>query len=270
MSLIHSSSIIENGAEIAKDVEIGAFCVIGAGVKIGKGTKIHSHVVVEGDCEIGENCEIFQFASIGSKTQDLKFDGEESKVIIGNNNVIREYVTVNGGTKHGISKTTIGDDCLLMIGVHVAHDCVVGNRVIMANNVTLAGHVEVEDFAIIGGMSAVHQFVRIGAHAMIGGMSAIEKDIIPFGMAFGERAHLAGINFVGMKRRNFPKEDMNDLRAAYDMLFIEKSDLTFAEKIDHVKTHFENSETILQLVEFLSQQSGQKKGHARAVCKPKA
>ncbi len=261
--MIHETAIVSKMAKIGKNVQIGPYCLVGDHVSLADGVVLKSHVVIEGNTEIGEGTKIFPFASIGSDPQDLKFAGENSRIIIGKNNLIREYVTINPGTKSGIMETRIGNDCLLMISSHIAHDCVIGDHVILANNVTLAGHVTIEEHAIIGGMSAIHQFVRVGAHAMIGGMSAIEKDIIPFGMAFGERANLAGLNIVGMKRRNFTKDDMNALRSAYDMIFVENNDLTFAERLHHVGEAFAENVIVSQLVNFLKTDS------SRAICTPK-
>ena len=198
---IHPSAVVSSKAQIGDNVEIGPFCVVGDDVKIGEGTILKSHVVVEGDTVIGKNNIIFPFASIGLEPQDLKFKGEKSRVEIGDNNKIREHVTIHLGTQDGAMVTKIGSNCLLMVGVHIAHDCVVGNHVIFANNATLAGHVEVGDHVVIGGLSAVHQFVRIGAGAMIGGMSGVESDVFPNGLVMGERASLAGLNLVGLKRR---------------------------------------------------------------------
>jgi UDP-N-acetylglucosamine acyltransferase len=258
---IHPSSIVEDGAQLGDNVTIGPFCHIGAEVVLHDNVKIHTHVVVGGNTTVGEDTEIFPFASIGLQPQDLKFHGEENSLIIGKNNTIREHVTINPGTEGGGGITKIGDNCLLMIATHIAHDCQVGNHVILANNATIAGHVIIGDHAIIGGMSAVHQYVRIGHQAMIGGMSGIENDIVPYGSATGERANLAGLNLVGLKRRNFSRENIHALRGAYRMLFA--SEGTLEERIEDVIEHFSDNETVMEIVGFLKQDS------SRSICQPK-
>ncbi len=216
---IHPTAIIEDGANIAANVTIGPYCVIGANVTLGAGVVLKSHVCVDGHTTIGENTVVFPFASLGGAPQDLKYAGEPSTLIIGKNNTIREHVTMNPGTKDGAMTTIIGDHGLFMMGAHVAHDCVVGDRVIMANNATIAGHVQVGNFVIIGGLSAVHQFIRIGDHAIIGGMSGVEADVIPYGRVKGERAHLAGLNLIGLERRGFDKDQIRRLNKAHKALF---------------------------------------------------
>lgn len=258
---IHPAAIVNKSAKIGKGVIIGPFCVIGADVTLEDNVKIHSHVVVEGNTHIGENTQIFPFASIGHIPQDLKFQGEKSRLEIGKNNLIREHVTMNPGTAGGGMITKIGDNCLFMMAAHVAHDCQVGNHVILANNATLAGHVHVGDFAIIGGLSAVHQFVRIGHHAMIGGMSGIESDVIPYGQANGERANLSGLNLVGLKRRGFSREDIHSLRSAYRMLF--SSEGTLAERTEDVAEMFKDHSAVMDVLDFMRHDS------ARALCQPK-
>ena len=258
---IHPTAIINKGAKIGKGVHIGAFCVIGKDVTLEDNIRLHSHVVVEGDTYIGENTEIFPFASIGHIPQDLKFKGEKSRLEIGKNNKIREHVTMNPGTEGGGMVTKIGDNCLFMMSSHVAHDCQVGNHVILANNATLAGHVHVGDFAIIGGLSAVHQFVRIGHHAMIGGMSGIENDVIPYGQANGERASLSGLNLVGLKRRGFSREDIHSLRSAYRMLFSPEG--TLAERTEDVAEMFKGHSAVMDVLGFMQGNS------SRALCQPK-
>lgn len=216
---IHPTAIIEKGAHIGANVTVGPYCIVGPQVTLGDGVQLISHVVIGGITEIGEGTEIFPFASIGLRPQDKKFKGESSRLTIGKRNVIREYVTMNPGTEGGGLITSIGDDCLFMASTHVAHDCVVGNNVILANNATLAGHVHVGDGVIIGGLAAVHQFVRIGKGAFIGGMAGVEKDVIPYGMVVGERANLAGLNLVGLKRSNMEREQIHQLRHLYKQLF---------------------------------------------------
>jgi len=259
---VHASSIIEKGAEIGKNVKIGPFCHIGSTTLLGDGSLIHSNVVIQGQTEIGSNTEIFPFASIGHAPQDLKFMGEKSVLRIGKNNKIREYVTMSPGTEGGGMVTSIGDNCLFMVGAHVAHDCHVGNNIIMANNATLAGHVILGDFAIIGGLSAVHQFVRIGHHAMVGGMTGVEFDVIPFGQVQGDRAHLSGLNLIGLKRSNFSKEKINRLRAAYRMLFADEG--TVKERVKDVAETFGQEPAVMEIIDFIKAESH------RGVTQPKS
>lgn len=262
MSKIHSTAVIEDGATIAPDVEIGPFCVVGSEVSLAAGVRLHSHVVVSGKTQVGEGTEIYPFASIGHSPQDLKYKGERSELIIGRHNVIREHVTMNPGTEGGGMVTRVGDRCLFMMASHVAHDCQIGNQVILANNAALAGHVTVGDHAIIGGLAAIHQFVRIGEHAFIGGMAAIENDVIPYGTAMGERASLAGLNLVGLRRRGFEREDIHALRNAYKALF-EDSGGNFEERLSKVAKAYPESKTVQQVVAFLRADT------SRAVCQPK-
>ena len=259
---IHPSAIIENGAKIGNNVTIGAYSIIGKDVSIGDGTLIKPHVVIEGITKIGQNNTIFQFASIGSIPQDLKFEGEPSKTIIGNNNSIREFVTIHAGTKGGLMKTRIGNNCLVMAYCHIAHDCVIGNNVVLANNATLAGHVVVENNVVIGGLSAIHQFVRIGKGAMIGGMSGVESDVIPYGAVMGERANLAGLNLVGLKRQNLDKAEINALRGFYKKLF-DKSEQNFNQKIATLATEYKDNILVGEVIRFLTSET------SRAFCQPK-
>ena len=212
---IHPSAIIEPGAEIGPGCEIGPFTLVGPQVRLGAGVVLKSHVVIAGDTEIGDETVVFPFASIGEVPQDLKFHGEKTRLVIGKRNRIREHVTMNPGTEGGGGLTVIGDDGLFMAGAHVAHDCRIGNRVILVNNVAIAGHCVLEDDVIVGGLSGVHQFVRIGRGAMIGALSMVAADVIPFGLVQGPRAHLDGLNRVGLKRRGASREEMHALR---DML----------------------------------------------------
>jgi UDP-N-acetylglucosamine acyltransferase len=258
---IHSSAVVSPKAQIADNVEIGPFCVIGDEVKIGEGTILKSHVVIDGDTTIGKNNVIFPFAAIGLEPQDLKFKGEKTRVVIGDNNKIREHVTIHLGTQDGSMVTTLGNNCLLMVGVHLAHDCVVGNNVILANNATLAGHVQVGDHVVIGGLSAVHQFVRIGSGAMIGGMSGVENDVIPNGLVMGERASLAGLNLVGMKRRNISREDIHALRNFFKQLFSGQK-TEFSTRVENLAKNFE-SQVVQEVVSFVKSES------SRSFCQPK-
>ncbi len=258
---IHPTALIETGAVIASSAQVGPFCVIGPNVVLGENVRLLSHVVIAGHTTIGANTIVYPFASIGHAPQDLKYKGEASRLEIGSNCQIREYVTINPGTDGGGLLTKIGNDCLLMVGAHVAHDCIVGNNCILVNNATLAGHVHLGDFAIIGGLSAVHQHVRIGAHAMIGGMSGVENDVIPYGTVMGERAHLSGLNIVGLKRRGFEREDIHTLRNAYRLLFAAEG--TLQERLDDVAKMFEDNKPVRDIVDFIRVDSG------RAICQPK-
>lgn len=250
---IHQSSIVSAKAKLGKNVEIGPFCTIGDNVQIDDNTILKSHIVIDGKCLIGKNNTIFPFTTIGLVPQDLKFKGEKSEVIIGDNNVVRENVTIHLGTQDGIMKTTIGNNCLLMVGVHVAHDCQIYNNVILANNVTLAGHVIIEDNVVIGGLSALHQFVRVGKGAMIGGMSGIENDVIPYGLAMGERAMLAGLNLVGLKRSNQNKDDINKLRHFFKDVYSEQS-TNFIDRVNKIANDYDNK-LISEIVSFINSNS---------------
>ena len=219
MSDIHPTALVEPGARLGEGVKVGPFCMVGADVQLGDGVELISHVVIAGHTKVGEGTRVWPFASIGHQPQDLKFKGEVSYLEIGARNQIREHVTMNPGTAGGGLHTRVGDGGLFMMGCHVGHDCQIGNNVILANNATLAGHVEVGDFAFLGGISAVHQFVRIGPHAMVGGMTGVEKDVIPFGSVLGDRARLGGLNVVGLKRRGFDRETLQALRSAYRAIF---------------------------------------------------
>ncbi|MEW6483508.1 MAG: acyl-ACP--UDP-N-acetylglucosamine O-acyltransferase [Pseudomonadota bacterium] len=216
---IHPSSVIEEGAIIGPGVRIGPFCVIGPNVEISEGTVLNSHIVINGHTRIGKENEIYQFASIGEVNQDLKYAKEETRVVIGDRNRIRESVTIHRGTAQGGGVTVVGSDNLLMVNTHIAHDCQIGNRCIFANNATLAGHVTVDDFAIIGGMTAVHQWCTIGAHVMVGGCSGVAQDVPPYVIAQGNHATPFGINIEGLKRRGFSKEALHAIRNAYKLLY---------------------------------------------------
>jgi UDP-N-acetylglucosamine acyltransferase len=249
MSEIHSTAIVDPKATIGEGVAIGPYCIVEGGVTLADRVQLHSHVVVGGNTAVGAETEIYPFASIGLPPQDLKYAGESSRLIIGERNRIREHVTMNPGTSDGGMITRVGDDCLFMVGAHVAHDCLMGNHVIMANNATLAGHVEVGDYAILGGLSAVHQFARSGRHAIVGGMSGVENDVIPYGSVMGDRARLSGLNVIGLKRRDFAKDEIHKLRTAYRMLFAEEG--TLQERIDDVAKMFDDNADILEIVTFM-------------------
>lgn len=246
--LIHPTAIVSPSVQLGKNVEIGPYCVVGENVVLADNVKLVSHVCVAGRTTVGEGTIIYPFASIGHPPQDLKFHGEQSELIIGKNNTIREHVTMNPGTEGGGMKTVVGDNGLFMMSCHVAHDCQVGNNVIMANNATLAGHVHVGDFVLLGGLSAVHQFVRIGTHAVIGGMSGVENDVIPFGRVKGERAFLAGLNLIGLERRGFDKDQIRLLQRAFNQLFGDEG--TMDQRIESVESDFSNNEIIMDIVRF--------------------
>ncbi len=260
MPNIHPSAQIDPRATLADTVEIGPFCVVGPDVKLDAGVRLISHVVVDGRTEVGEGTVIYPFASIGHRPQDLKYHGEPSRLVVGKRNQIREGVTMNPGTEGGGMLTQVGDGCLFMVGAHVAHDCIVGSHCIFANNATLGGHVTVGDYAIIGGLSAVHQFVRIGHQAMVGGASGIEFDVIPYGSVLGNRAHLQGLNIVGLKRRNFSRETIHTLRRAYRMLFAPEGTMT--ERVEDVASLFSECEPVMEIVGFMRQDS------SRGICQP--
>jgi UDP-N-acetylglucosamine acyltransferase len=261
---IHSTAIIDTNAKLGQNVTVGPYCIVGSNVVIGDNTILKSHVVIEGDTVIGSNNIIYPFATIGLAPQDLKFKGEKSKVVIGNNNTIRENVTIHLGTQDDKMLTKIGDNCLLMVGCHIAHDCLVGNNVILANNATLAGHVIIEDNVIVGGLSAIKQFVRIGKGAMIGGMSGVEKDVIPYGLVMGERASLAGINLVGLKRKNIDRKQILDLQQFFKELFDKKDkSTTLIGRLNAISNKF-SSQMIIDIIDFITKDSSR-----QSFCQPK-
>ncbi len=244
-----AAAAIDRAAKLGKGVDIGAFAVIGPNVTLGDNVKVHPHAVITGRTEIGEGCEIHPFAVVGGPPQDMKYRGERSELVIGSFNTIREHVTINGGTESGGHVTRIGSHGLFLAGAHVAHDCQIGDHVILVNNATLAGHVTVEDHAILGGLCAVHQFVRIGAYAFVGGMSGVESDVIPFGMVLGNRANLAGLNYVGLKRQSFDREQIHTLRKAYGLLFSQQG--TLQERLDDVEKMFPGDAPVQRIVAFM-------------------
>lgn len=246
---IHPSAIIHPKAELDSTVEVGAYAVIGEHVRAGKGVKIRSHVVIDGRTEIGENCVFFPFSSIGMGPQDLKYKGGETRLLIGKNNTFREYVTLNLGTEHGTGKTVIGQDNFFMAYVHVAHDCVVGDKVVMANAATLAGHITIGDHAILGGLVGVHQFVKIGSYALVGGCSAVAQDVPPFVSVAGNRTKLYGLNLVGLKRHHFSKERIDALKGAYRLLF--RSKLTMREAIKQARNKWGDIADVEEFVSFV-------------------
>jgi len=255
---IHPSAIVGQEVTLEEGVEIGPFTVIEGKVRIGKNTKIGARVSIRGTTRIGENCRIYDGAVLGEEPQHLKYEGEESEVIVGNNVIIREYVTIHRGTKLDKMKTVIGDECMLMTYCHVAHDCILGKGVIMASYSGLSGHVEVGDYAFIGGLAGVHQWTRVGSYAMVGGMSGVTRDIPPFTLAAGPHAELYGINIKGLERRGFTRERIEAIKKAYKIVF--RSGLLLREAIERLKKHFEGNEDIDTLIAFLE---SSKRGIAR-------
>lgn len=251
---IHPTAIVADGAQLGQGVKVGPYCVVGPDVVLGDNVELKSHVSIANRTTIGAGTIVWPFASLGAEPQDLKFAGEPATLVIGRNNRIREHVTMNIGTAGDKMSTVVGDNCLFMTASHVAHDCVVGNNVILANNATLAGHVEVGDYAIIGGLAAVHQFVRVGPFAMIGGMSGVEYDVIPFGLVKGERAQLAGLNYVGLERRGYAKEEVQTLIKAFKALFDGQG--TLAERTDRVANDYQNEKAVMRVVDFIRAKDG--------------
>jgi len=247
--MIHPTAIIHKGAQIAEGVEIGAYAIIGEHVTIGSGTTVGPHTVIEGWTEIGCDNRIFQFASVGAAPQDLKYKGEKTLLKIGDRNTVREFVTINRGTPEGGGLTVIGNDNLLMSYSHVAHDCLIGNQVILANSATLAGHVTIEDFAILGGLCAVHQFTRVGSHVMISGGSMVTQDIPPYAIAQGDRAKTVGINQIGLKRRGFSEETVRDIKQAYKMVF--RSGMRTEEALERIEAELKGCKEIDSFVSFI-------------------
>ena len=259
--IIHSTALIHPKAQISHDVTVGPYSVIGPNVVIGSNTVIHSHVVIDGYTKIGVDNQIHPFSVIGSNPQHLKFSGEITELIIGNNNIIREHVTVHPGTDKNKKKTIIGDNGFFMVGCHVAHDCVVGNNVVFVNNAVIGGHVEISDFVYLGGHSAVHQFCRIGKHAIIGAGTTIDGDVIPFTSVVGSRGFLSGLNLVGLKRRSFSKDEIKTLRNVYRLLFAPEG--TFNERLTEVKESYSKNLLIKEILSFLSNNSNRPLVHPK-------
>tara|TARA_B100000579_G_scaffold130275_1_gene105179 strand:+ start:388 stop:1170 length:783 start_codon:yes stop_codon:yes gene_type:complete len=257
--MIHSSSVIDKKAKIGDNVNIGPFCYVGPNVELKQDVELISNVHIEGNTQIGKGTKIFPFASIGTIPQDLKFKGETNSVFIGENNMIREYVTINPGTEGGGGKTSIGNNCLFMISSHIAHDCKVGNNVVIANNVPLGGHVTLEDSVIIGGNSAVQQFTRIGRLAMIGGMTGVLKDVIPFGLSFGNRNYLQGINLIGLRRKKYENKKILELDTAYKKIFSSKN---LHENLAKINGEFKENDLVKEIIDFIA------KDKKRPICTP--
>ena len=246
---IHPTAVVEDGARISDGVKIGPFCHVAGEVTLGEGVQLVSHVAVAGRTSVGARTRIFPFASIGHQPQDLKYRGEPSTLTIGGDCLIREGVTMNPGTEGGSMETIVGDRCTFLANSHVGHDCRVGNNVICSNNVMLAGHLTVGDYAGIGGGAAVIQFTRVGAHSYLGGMSGLENDLIPYGMALGNRAHLSGLNIVGLQRRGFSREDIHSLRRAYRLLFADEG--TLVERAEDVEKEFREHPIVAEILAFI-------------------
>ena len=259
--MIHNSSIIDKKAIIGKKVKIGPFSYIGPKVHISDGVELISNVHIEGNTKIGKGTKIFPFACIGTPPQDMKYKGETNSLEIGENNVIREYVTINPGTKGGGEKTVIGNNCLLMISSHIAHDCHIGNNVVIANNVPLGGHVTIEDSVVIGGNSAVQQFTRIGRLAMIGGMTGVLKDVIPFGLSFGNRNYLRGINLIGLKRKKYDNKKIKELNSAFKKIFSSKN---LHENLSKINGEYKENNLVAEVINFISRDK------KRPICTPQS
>ena len=257
--MIHNSSVIEKEAKIGRNVKVGPFCYVGSQVQISDGVELISNVHIEGNTKIGKGTKIFPFASIGTQPQDLKYKGESSSLEIGENNTIREYVTINPGTEGGGRKTIIGNNCLLMISSHIAHDCNIGNDVVIANNVPLGGHVTIGDSVVIGGNSAVQQFTRIGRLAMIGGMTGVLKDVIPFGLSFGNRNYLRGINLIGLKRKKYNNKAIMELDSAFKEIFSSKN---LHENLSKINGEYKDNDLVNEVINFIS------KDKKRPICTP--
>ena len=246
---IHPSAVIAPGAQLGVGVKIGPFCTIGPDAEIGDGASLVSHVVVDGHTSIGAGAVLFPFCTVGMAPQDIKYKDEPTRCVIGPRTLIREHCTIHRGTGTGKGVTTVGADCMLMAVAHVAHDCTLGNNVIVANNAVMGGHVSIGDYAVIGGSAAIHQFVRIGRAAMIGGVSGVEADVIPFGSVIGNRACLAGLNVIGLKRRGFDKPQIMRLRAAFRMLF--GRDGVFATRLADTRAKFGSDELVAEILAFI-------------------
>lgn len=258
---VHPTAIVEAGAVLGEGVRIGPFCHVGPRVVLGEGVELVSHAVVWGNTSVGARTRVFPFASLGHQPQDLKFHGEDSRLEIGADCLIREGVTMNGGTEGGGLLTKVGNKCAFLANSHVAHDAKLGDGVILSNNVMIAGHVTIGDHVIFGGGSAIHQFARVGSHAFIGGLAGVENDVIPYGMALGNRAALAGLNLIGLKRRGFSREAIHDLRRAYRLIFAPEG--TLKERVEDVAGEFAAHPHVHEILDFI------REGGDRALCTPR-
>ncbi len=258
---VHPTAIVEKGAQLGKGVYIGPYCIIGPEVTLADGVYLHAHVSITGKTTIGQHTQVFSLACLGGAPQSVRYKGEPTELVIGQNNIIREHVTIHRGTIQDRGITQIGNDGFFMVGAHIAHDCKLGNGVTMANNATLGGHVHVGEFANLGGLCAVHQHVRIGKHAMIGGMSGVENDVIPYGSVMGNRARLSGLNVIGLKRRGFSRESIHSLRNAYRLLFAPEG--TLSERLEDVAELFKDHEAVMDIIDFMRVETD------RSLCLPK-
>jgi len=247
--VIHHTAIVDKNSRISGNVEIGPYCVIGSDVEIGPNSKLHSHISIKGKTKIGKNNEIFPFVSIGTSPQDLKYKGEKNSIIIGDNNKLREYVNINPGTLQGGTITKLGNNNLLMVYCHIAHDCNIGNGIVLANNVQVGGHVKIDDNAIIGGSCAIHQFSRIGKLAMVGGMTGVLSDVIPFGLSLGNRNNLVGLNLIGLRRAKISNDDIKILQKSYDVIF---SNLNFRSNINNLNVDLKNNKYVKIIIDFIN------------------
>ena len=257
--MINNSSVIDKKAKISSKATVGPFCSIGPNVVLEDNVELISNVHIEGNTVIGKGTKIFPFASIGTQPQDLKYRGEKNSLVVGENNMIREYVTINPGTEGGGSKTIIGNNCLFMISSHIAHDCKIGNNVIIANNVPLGGHVTIEDSVVIGGNSAVQQFTRIGRLAMIGGMTGVLKDVVPFGLSIGNRNYLQGLNLIGLRRQKYDNRKIMGLDKAFKDIFASKN---LHENLDKINGEYKDNELVNEVIKFIE------KDKKRPICSP--
>ena len=260
MANVHPTAIVHDGAKLGPGVEIGPYCIVGPAVTLGAGVRLLSHVVVEGVTEIGEQCEVHPFANLGGPPQHLAHRGEPTRLVVGARNVIREHMTMHTGTAGGRGVTTVGSDCLFMVGSHIAHDCIIGDHVVLANNAAIGGHVQIGDHVFMGGLSAAHQHTRIGRHAFVGGLAPVTKDVIPYALV-GNDAHLVGMNLVGLKRRGFSRETISDLRTAYRLLFAEEG--AFSERVEDVARVFGQSPEVSEVIAFIRADAN------RPLCQPK-
>jgi UDP-N-acetylglucosamine acyltransferase len=249
VTVIHPSAAVALGAEIGRGVKIGPFCVIGPDVVIEDGAELMSHVVVDGHTRIGQGARLFPFCTVGLPPQDLKYKNEPTRCVIGARTQIREHASIHRGTPNGLGITTVGEACMLMAVTHVAHDCTIGNNVIIANNAVMGGHVAIGDNAVIGGQSALHQFARIGRGAMISGVTGVAADVVPFGMVFGNRGVLTGLNIIGLSRRGFERAAIHRLRAAFHLLFAGEG--VFAQRLEELRTDFADEPLVAEMLAFI-------------------
>lgn len=257
---VHPTAVVDPNAVLGEGVTIGPFCVIGPNVKLGARTRLLSHVVIDGFTELGVDNEVYPFATLGGPPQHTAYKGEPTRLIIGDRNLIREHATMNTGTVGGGGVTRVGSDGLYMIESHVGHDCIVGDHVILTKQATLGGHCEIGDYVIIGGLAAVHQRTRVGRHAMVGGLAAVVKDVIPYGSVWGNHAHLEGLNLLGLKRRDFSRETINAMRAAYRMLFANEG--TFNERLEDTIETYAGCPEVMEIVDFIRADA------SRSICLP--